>query len=509
MWQPFINRKTEIRTRPTIIFLLVILSVIYLGGGWSLTLWIIFLTGILSSYRLTKNFDRFVFYLTVVFLMFSLFGGLIPQLIIEQQTEDYALLLNFFGLALLVFILCIPGKTSDLKNYNSDILYSFITVIVVILIALTTLLWMLIGEYDYLESLILAFISLGGLLIAFNLTFKPSSDMGLFAQYRDRYLLNLGSPFEIILQQLADVNQLEDKPETYLESAFGQLLALDWIAGFRWQFNQQTYTAGQSSPHTQPYAFADIEVIIYTKQILNSAMVLHANLLIQIIDIFYQAKRRELELSRQAHMTAIHETGARLTHDIKNLVQSLTFMVTTANTVPTSDASDELFKRNLEVITERLQKTLAKLKNPDANNENFIALSAWWKNITDIYNAADISFIANIDNDIDIPSEAFTNVLSNLHDNAKKKQLLETDIHFLIKLHSSSENFYLLYKDSGSAIPPEIVETVLDAPIHNSKSGFGIGLYQARQQLKQYNFDISIEKNEDGEVSFLISKMPD
>ena len=129
---------------------------------------------------------------------------------------------------------------------------------------------------------------------------------------------------------------------------------------------------------------------------------------------------REMSLSHQAHMKAIHETGARLTHDIKNLVQSLTLMITTANTLPPSEASDQLFKRNLEVITERLQKTLTKLKNPDLDQETFIPLSAWWQNITEQYTAKDIELIKNIDTDFEIPSEAFTNMLDNLHDNAKR-----------------------------------------------------------------------------------------
>ncbi len=506
VWQPFINSKTQIQTRPTIVLLLAIFAITYLGGGWALAIWVIFLTGILSSYRLPNKLDKFIFYTAIIFLMVALFGGLIPKLITFQQVEEYSYtLVNYLGIILLAIILLTPGKTSDLKNYSSDLLYSFMTVVIVILIALTTLLWMLIGGYSYLESLILSFISLAAVLIAFNLAFRPNSDFGLFSQYRDRYLLNLGSPFEYILQQLADISQREDSPASYLESAFEELLDLDWINGFRWDHGKESYTNGFTSEHVQRVAHQQLDVAIYTQQELSTAMQVHAKLIIQIVNIFYQAKVREVTLSRQAHMSAIHETGARLTHDIKNLVQSLTLMITTANTLPPSEASDQLFKRNLEIITARLQKTLSKLKNPDSDSEVFIPISAWWHNIAEQYTASDIKLIKNIDYEFDIPSEAFTNMLDNLHDNAKKKQLNETEISFTLSIVSTESRFYIEYKDNGSAIPVDIVGHLLDAPI-NSKSGFGIGLYQATQQLQKHGFDLVIFNNEDKDVCFRINK---
>lgn len=506
-WQPFISRKTQIQTRPSIVLLLAIFAITYLGGGWALAIWVIFLTGILSSYRLPNKLDKFIFYTTIIFLMVALFGGLIPKIITFQQVEEYSYtLVNYLGLILLALVLFTPGKTSDLKNYSSDLLYSFMTVVIVILIALMTLLWMLIGGYSYLESLVLSFISLAATLIAFNLAFRPNSDFGLFSQYRDRYLLNLGSPFENILQQLADISQREDSPQSYLESAFEELLDLDWINGFHWDYGNKHFNLGFTSEHMHRVVYQDLDVAIHTQQELSSAMQVHAKLLIQIVNIFYQSKVREVELSRQAHMSAIHDTGARLTHDIKNLVQSLTLMITTANTLPPSEASDQLFKRNLETITERLQKTLTKLKSPDSESEVFMPLSAWWQNIAAQYNASDITLIKNIEKEFDIPSEAFTNMIENLHDNAKKKQLNEIDISFTLSIVSSDSRFYIEYKDNGSAIPTDIVGNLLDAPI-NSKSGFGIGLYQATQQLQKHGFDLVIFNNENKDVCFRINKV--
>ena len=38
---------------------------------------------------------------------------------------------------------------------------------------------------------------------------------------------------------------------------------------------------------------------------------------------FYEAKRREETMRQNAYMQAFYETGSRLTHDIKNILQSV------------------------------------------------------------------------------------------------------------------------------------------------------------------------------------------
>ena len=50
---------------------------------------------------------------------------------------------------------------------------------------------------------------------------------------------------------------------------------------------------------------------------------MHCKLLIQLISNLYIGKIKEKELTQQIHLQAIYETGARVTHDIKNLLQSL------------------------------------------------------------------------------------------------------------------------------------------------------------------------------------------
>ena len=57
--------------------------------------------------------------------------------------------------------------------------------------------------------------------------------------------------------------------------------------------------------------------------------------------------------------------------------------------------------------------------------------------------------------------------------------------------------------DSGSAVPPEIESRLLRSPV-SSRSGLGIGLYQAARQAEAAGFQLSLEENRDGKVCFAL-----
>ena len=88
-------------------------------------------------------------------------------------------------------------------------------------------------------------------------------------------------------------------------------------------------------------------------------------------------KRRENALRRNAYLQAVHETGARLTHDVKNLLQSLYALTSIA---PRGEAGgyDALLQRQLPQLTKRLHATLEKLRAPEiATRELSVTSRAW------------------------------------------------------------------------------------------------------------------------------------
>lgn len=508
LWQPFISHKTQIRTRPTIILILALVGIIYLAGGWAQIIWMTFLVGILSSYRLSSVRDKLIFLLIISYLLVELFGGLIPHSM-PLRREDLLIspsYINYLSLAMIVLAMLLPAERGSFRNYSSDLLYSLIAISVVVLIAMATLLWMTYGGNDYFISLFYAFMMLSGVLIVFNLIFRTSSEIGLAAQFRDRYLLNLGTPFESFLIDVAELGEKTGDPESYLQSALELFCSLDWVSGSQWRTEWGEGSCGETSSHKTELKFEELKIVLYSMHPLGPAMKTHAQLLAQLVEIFYTVKRREISLSRSAHMEAIYETGARLTHDVKNLLQSLTLMLSAADIKPGKQDNDRLFFKNLEIITQRLQQTLSKLRNPETFSERAVSLQSWWAEIKQ--READngyVVFTEEITEGIEVPEELFNGVLDNLLDNAKKKHKREPRLTIVIHLISTLNGLELTVTDTGSPVPQDLIRTLLVSPVR-SRSGFGIGLYQAAKQAQAHGFRLELQRNEVGNVRFSLRK---
>lgn len=508
LWQPFISHKTQIRTRPTIILILALLGIIYLAGGWAQIIWMTFLVGILSSYRLSSIQDKLIFLVIISYLLVELFGGLIPQSMPLRRNELLIspVYIEYLSLAMIVLPIFLPAKRGSFRNYSSDLLYSLISISVVVLIAMATLIWMTYGGNDYFVSLFYAFMMLSAVLMVFNLIFRANSEIGLAAQFRDRYMLNLGTPFESFLIEVADLSEKTEDPESYLRLALELLCSLDWVSGFEWRTEWGEGQCGETSGHKTELEFEDLRILLYSVQALGPAMKTHARLLAQLVEIFYAVKSREISLSRSAHMEAIYETGARLTHDVKNLLQSLTLMLSAADIKPRSDDNNRLFFKNLEIITHRLQQTLSKLRNPETFSEHVVSLYSWWSEIKQRETAHDyIVFTEEVTEGIEVPEELFNGVLDNLLDNAKKKRKREPQLTIRIHLLSTLDNLELSVSDSGSPVPQALIRTLLISPV-KSRSGFGIGLYQAAKQAQAHGFKLELLRNETGNVCFSLRK---
>jgi sensor histidine kinase regulating citrate/malate metabolism len=70
------------------------------------------------------------------------------------------------------------------------------------------------------------------------------------------------------------------------------------------------------------------------------------------------------------------------------------------------------------------------------------------------------------------------------------------------------ERVVLRVCDSGAALPADTAASVLRAPV-SSRSGLGIGLYQAARQAEASGYRLVLESNRDGEVCFALTGTPD
>ena len=102
---------------------------------------------------------------------------------------------------------------------------------------------------------------------------------------------------------------------------------------------------------------------------------------------FYQAKLREENQRQNAYTQAIHETGARLTHDVKNLLQSLRSLCAAVDSSGADEAAalQGLVRRQLPQITQRLTTTLEKLQAPGKSAGTQADAAVWWNGLKQRY----------------------------------------------------------------------------------------------------------------------------
>jgi C4-dicarboxylate-specific signal transduction histidine kinase len=210
-------------------------------------------------------------------------------------------------------------------------------------------------------------------------------------------------------------------------------------------------------------------------------------------------------------MQAVHETGARLTHDLKNLLQSLNALCA-AGMEPGAEASLEyqsLLRRQLPAISDRLAETLGKLNAPQSvASARWIPVAEWWQELRQRMAALDwANFKADLPLVGELPAEVFSGVADNLVRNAAEKRLREPAIRVQVELGRNEAGFELVFCDNGSPIPDPVASNLFLGPV-SSESGYGIGLYHAARYANAAGYRLELAENRAGRVCFRLAQSP-
>jgi len=229
---------------------------------------------------------------------------------------------------------------------------------------------------------------------------------------------------------------------------------------------------------------------------------------------FYEAKRREETLRQNAYMQAFYETGSRLTHDIKNILQSVGTLVSAAEQTNAreSEAENEallgLIRKQLPVLNQRIAATLDKLKAPGEDKKRLEKMSGWWKNLQLRHKHDEIEFVAEQLPKQEINAEVLDSVLDNLLNNALEKIKYQPDTSIKVEMLEDAENgFYIEVTDTGSAMDAQIANDIFKKHIA-SHNGLGVGLFHAAQDSKQAGYELSLASNVNGAVRFRVELAP-
>ena len=510
LWQPFFAAERELEVLSGTLLLGITAITLYFLAGWMIVAWLLVLIGILGGRVFTvRGAERqnTVYLIAFGYVIAVLLLRAVPDLVLGDQglTPAIESVLRWGLPVALVPLAVLPlGGSENQANTVFDFFYAVLVFQLGMVLVLGSVAFMRYTDDVYFASVALTVLGFGGALFVLAVLWNPLRGFGGLRTYFSRYLLSVGMPFELWMRRMAELAEREDDPARFLDQAFGELAGFAFIRGARWRSPDGEGRFGEDAPYGTGFAFHELEVEFRTDMSLSPALFLHMRLLAQVIGEFHEGKRREGALRRNAYLQAVHETGARLTHDVKNLLQSLYALTSMAQKLP-PDGTGGLLQRQLPQLTQRLRTTLDKLRAPEtATRELTLQASTWWRDLERRLDGAGVKLEASIELDQEVPGTLFDSFIENAMENARAKAAREPGIQLAIGLACRAGSVELSVSDTGSAVDLAVARKLFREPIERG-TALGIGLYQAARQAIQAGYRVRLMHNHDGHVCFTLA----
>ena len=531
MWQPLWRGQQVLRWGSATFILAASVVAVWWLNWWVLAFWVSGLFALVGGrvFLTESALQRWRYLLMMAYFLSMLLLWIVPQLFALPGFIET--LHGMVGIALPILLLGIalipdqrqatrlspihlasgqlaqPAPTSAV-----DFFYSLMLFMLIILLVLGSLALMTLAGNDYFGALLRTLMVAALALFILSWLWNPRLGFSGLQPILSRYLLNIGSPFEVWLNQLAETAQNETSPAIFLTRAIEHLSALPWLSGLNWVSDEGSGQFGISSPHQIEIIEQDLRLILFSRNEIAPSVMLHMKLLTGLLGHFYQAKRHEQRLRDIARLQAIYETGSRLTHDLKNMLQSLLALISIAQ--HQAPEAVPLLRRQLPVLAQRIEMVLAKLRSPQLEADTtLLPLVDWWGNLRARYPDAALMWAhegaakseSAQDSDASamlIPEAIFDCVADNLINNALNKRQREPEIVISISLREQPFSFSVC--DNGSSLPEPLAHQVLRMAVV-SEDGFGVGLYQAARWAEQAGYNLVMRDNITGNVCFELS----
>lgn len=509
IWQPFWQGDQRLGWRGAGLSIIFTICFVWWLDWWLLLLWLMVLIGLTGGLTLLDTVERYVYLATMAFLISELLIGCVVNLFPESTyASETSKVFEYALFTIPATLLFVPRSAHSQQGSRSvDLFRGLTAALMTALVAFSSLFNSHQTGTPYPTALFQSLLGLAGFLFVTSWLFSPERGISGLARLWERSLLNIGTPFENWLSEIAQLADSEGTPDRFLGAAMDKLLELPWIEGVSWLANDYEGKQGRETLHTLNFKETGFTTSIYTPHPIGPTLLLHCNLLVKLLAHFYLAKLREQELARSAHLRAIHDTGARVTHDIKNLLQALGSITSALEAKPGEQSSDqnykamELMRRQLPHISQRLQLALSKLQAPNQEAHEKVSLRRWWLGVKSRDPGPNTRFTESLRADPLVPVELFDSVLENFMENARYKSRVEPDIRIAVHLAVSDAGVCLSVCDNGSALREEITRLLFKQPIR-SDAGLGIGLFHAARQAELEGYSLGLKSSVAGKVCF-------
>jgi hypothetical protein len=506
LWQPVWRGEQKLYPGQAVLILGAAAVLVALESWWMIALWIAGLFALIGGEVPTIKHvgQRIVAMLAAMYLLSILLIWVVPHLF---GATDFGAL--FMGVArygpLLPLLLIFPVKTERVRRsgaYAVDLIASLLLFLMVVVLVLGAFVIRQLSHGNYVTALAQTLLVIAGILFALSWLWDPRGGFAGIGQLMNRYFMSVGMPFERWMHSLANLADQERDPDRFVRLAAQEMANFAWVSGIDWQTDRQHGSEGRIARYATDCRFGHLRLTLYTRWVPSPALVLHIRLLARLLADYYEAKTREQDLRRNAYMQAIYETGSRLTHDVKNLLQSLGSLCAAVEDNDERDPSAlrRLIQRQLPQINQRLQGTLDKLgRSPDGGREEGDA-GRWWRELQQRFAHEDIEFdCTRSDIGARIPLELFDRVAENCLQNALEKRRRGNTDGIRIEFECAPARLRIC--DAGAPLAGYLTGELFVAPVP-SQQGLGMGLYQVARQALALGYELRLASNQAGRVCF-------
>ena len=504
LWQPLWNKDSSINKLPTTVIALAFVSITYFFPDESLVFFGLILSGLIGSRLLSHSSFHAFDLLALVIIILEMAVGVVPgafaQIELPRLFADYMQPIILIPILLFYFA---PNYDDKKQGRNQiDLMHGLLASTLIFIVLLGGIVINLLYGVDYIDGLLLTVFIVSTLTLGISWFWNPGVGFSGIGVLLNRYTMTIGGPFETWINTLTTlIEEHYLTPAEYLEAACEHLVENDWLNAIQWNFRSYSVSVGEKQGTRIDYKVGEkAEVRVYFKSHPGVALEQHTILLIRMAYQFYLSKLNQEKIRTHEHFSTIHHTGARLTHDVKNILQSIKTSLNILDMNAASQKHQKLLQSNLTQISTRLENTLNRLKAPELDTQlKLVDCNHWMMKLeVDHQSNSRISIHREIENNIPLPVDLFDSVIDNLINNAlRKPSAKQIDVRLL----SNSEIILLSVCDDGLPVNENIKDALFKQAI-SSGIGMGIGLYQSAIMAHTFGFELELEQNESGKVCF-------
>lgn len=502
LWRPLWQADTRPPLR-TLLALGVVLVLLLLPGHWPEVFWLALVASLLAGQLHPRGRVQWAraAALTLVLLLWGLHA--LPHAVGVPLPDDLVWISGGGLLASLILLALSPVPPPE-RIQVRGVLESAGALLLLALFSLLTVTLIHETGWAYPAALAAALGGVGLTLLGLSALLGSAVTGGLSNLFT-RHLLEQGVPLDEWLAWLLDQQTAHPAPAALLDTALARLLATPWYAGARWTQGGNAQASGRTEGEGWTVRQGSLLLELWPSPEGQALRAQTLNLLevLALVHHFAAARQRQ---DAQARLRAAHETGARLTHDVKNLLQSLHGLMALAKAPPAEAAP--LLAAHLPQLYERLARTLDKLQTGGSHlDQTFMPAAQWWDELRAWYTARGVAFNGQPQAARGVVRGTMDSVVGVLLENALEKRAAGGAVTVTAAWFEGADGQGVRVCDGGAAVPEDVAAQLFRLPVESAK-GLGLGLYQAARTAYRMGYTLTLEENAPGRVCFCLRSRP-